>query len=1599
MRRALSLTGALALAALALALLGRAPGGVSAAAGAGPGGPPTAGDSFEPDLGLPATGVVVFGSSVGEAPGETWAYGDLGRTPVEVAGKPYDDQYTLLEHSNASPAWQVVPLPEGPEGKPLASGNGSPATYGALAGRATEAGGVVLLSGQDIVVRDPDGQPRLVPAPAEPSSPPTPAEPSSQPTPATPSSPPATSEPSPPLVPGESLLPPASSNAVTVPYDAVEEEDQRTGLLIAPYHDGGPLGASGQPAAQPGVLHYDGRDDGRGWTREQIEATSEELDHFTALAISCSGTQSAPGASSPENCWLLAGYGTHEVEQLALFRRVRAGAAGGWSWQVQPVADWLLGNAAPPSGVSRFHVAPLAGGAQMLTATAQGVWVDFEAHVNGEAAAIDASELVLAPSEAGGKAQVAGTWCYPTGPLCGHSLGASLPKSYRSFAWPGASAGDPGTRVITGLGGRAMLELYEGNFAYMPGAGGEPGLDPGGAALFRSSPQKPVEGWVADGVYSEDDAPDGEGQSQAIALTSEPEGDPSHEGDRLHSESVPFRHPLLAVAQAPGTTPGDPDAEALAVGLDGQVGRYVPGEGWRPETLYGLVVAPPTLRAVAWPEAGRAYAVGDNGAMWLWRAETGLWEPDPAKPFNFIGNLDAIAFDPSEPLLGYAVGKQGVLLAYGKSWEQISAAESQRLEEELHVPEQSLNFTSVAFAGSEALATYRVVVEEHEEQIESGGLLINEGSGWHVDGSAASLLGGLPAARDTVLSKVAGLPDGGAVAAGPDLVIERESPSAPWQLSPVPLPEARSVSALAAFREAGGGVRAMISIELDRSLEPGLTDGNLANGPFAGDVPIPTGEGQPPPFIPPDPLPNSGYLLEQTASGWLDMEHEALPAHGGDMPMRPDPVLAVVVEPSGARGLAVGGQTYDVGGGGPEEKAETAAAMRFPAGAGVGGASPVPIVAPAGQASFAVGGMADCAEACFDLANDAIGPDVWLTHALQSAQQIVGARAFLYTGGRVPGPSIALKEGGEAFERELARFVELLGAAGPMPVYPAASSELQPPGSGAGAFQRMLLPHGATACTTAAGTPCPDAGGAYSLTTTGSQGGPVQTIVLDFLGNTLEAAASSAPHAQEEWLERELQSARAHGLPAIVMGFDALGFQLPDQNSSINVQAADAEAVSRILVRGGASAYLFDYPGVDVQATVSYQGTAIPAFGSGTLGTYEPATGNTDALHSSAYLLLSVDTAARNAATNVAPVSARAIPNVGLLSLNATGGTLLHRSQVALFEGLARRPPAGVFVGGGDTATQGVLIYPFAYDPIPSDCQGPNCAYEVPLEYTFTSSNPDVGGFVEHEASSADPNQVQLNVRHQPVPDEPRNAKGELLPGGRFTENSRGQPVNEKGETLSAADSGLFCPYNEGTTTITIATGGLSYSMPVTVQGGSVEYPCGTVPLKNPPPRVEPGASSFPVPSLAPASPVAPSVQPQLLPVPPAPPAPPPHPKPPHPRPHRPTPVYPFVPLQAGLALLRPLIVPPPLSPVQPTPPSGTSSVQVYQNAVAPQSEREEEEALDIVHNMAAYGPQPGRPVPPYLPAVILVLAVAGATIVGGRQARRLRLARNGGER
>ncbi len=460
-------------------------------------------------------------------------------------------------------------------------------------------------------------------------------------------------------------------------------------------------------------------------------------------------------------------------------------------WVQQQPSSWLFGaSAAPIPGETAS--APASG--PVLTASGQGVWVDFKLGAAGQTG----SATVFVTPGTGGGAGPGATWCYPTSMCPGGtpSLGAPLPANYGSFAWPGSGPTDPGTRIISGLPTAALLRLSDGSatFAYQTTSGDIPGalggggtFGPGGETLSQSASHveggaaflSPTEGWLGSALTAPSETP------EVIHLTESPGA------SALTPWPVPFRRPLLALAAAPGTTPGAANAQAIAVGAHGEVARYTPGQGWSPEFLYdgAGTVQTPTLRGVAWPEAGRVYAVGDDGAMWLWRADTGLWEPDPAKPFNFHGNLTAIAFAPGNPNLGYAVGKQGVLLAYDKTWTQqtVPAAVSQA------------HFTSVAFAGSEAIVAYRMLDPADPSQ-EEGGLLVNNGLGWSVDPSAQSLLSTLPVGQ-TVITKVAGLPDGGAVAAGPGVVLERDSATSPWRFSSRPAGRLRQRQHIRAGRD------------------------------------------------------------------------------------------------------------------------------------------------------------------------------------------------------------------------------------------------------------------------------------------------------------------------------------------------------------------------------------------------------------------------------------------------------------------------------------------------------------------------------------------------------------------------------------------------------------------------------------------------------------------------------------------------------------------------------------------------------------------------------------------------------------------------------
>ena len=421
------------------------------------------------------------------------------------------------------------------------------------------------------------------------------------------------------------------------------------------------------------------------------------------------------------------------------------------------------------------------------------------------------------------------------------------------------------------------------------------------------------------------------------------------------------------------------------------------------------------------------------------------------------------------------------------------------------------------------------------------------------------------------------------------------------------------------------------------------------------------------------------------------------------------------------------------------------------------------------------------------------------------------------------------------------------------------------------------------------------------------------------------------------------------GIPAIVLGSRELN---PDLPPALNV-ATDASEEAQIMVAGGASAYLYERPEESRASQIpAGSSTTIPEYGTGALG-YRSAIsdsftpGQPDALFgTTGYLLVSVNVAQRNPATNVAPVSARLIPLVQNMSLDPVDGTLLRRSAPALFQGLGRRPIAGdrwgpVSASNGNPSPPGAD--PYSQFP-PTLCLQSDCASRIEPEYTFTSSEPEIANFVEQ-----DPNSTNLR---KPLQD----ASGHVMPDPK---------------------SGILCAFNAGSTVVTVSAGGLSYSVPVTVLGGSVEQPCGTVPLaasrfskaasaSAPPPPAPPPPAPAPAPAPI-APPPPPPVAPAPLVVKPAV-------KPPHP-----PPALLFAPLLTLPAQSPvPAIPPPPAGAfARPIPPGG-ATVRVFEE------KREEEEATEQSQAFARYWPGGyGLPL-----GVLILLAAAGFSIGRDRRSR-----------
>jgi hypothetical protein len=1511
----------------------------------------------QPVLGFPATGATIIGASPSDASnsGEVWAEGDLGSTAAKPnAGSSVSDSEVLVSRTDASGNWQIVPVQDG-QGNQLATGW--------TAAQVTPDGAVVLAGITAPAGSPPDPEQLLVSQPDASSFTAAPAIPSGL------------------LAAGQS---PSTTSAT--PVIAADDESGQTGVFVAPRPESatGPVVLHDETAPAPSTTSPSP------W---QAEAICSSMAGGTCVAPSGQLTIDAISAGSPSNVWMVATPTSGGAGATPQLYERQAGSGS------QP-AVWVQQTVSPPAG-GPWQLpggGAVAQSGAILTASGNGAWLDLTTADGSQSA-------TLFDPGSGGTVQ---TWCTAGADCSGQAgtLPAVLPAGYGSIVTTPASGASPGGRAITGLPHGVMMVLDAGasSFAYRVTIGGESEstsgtvtadnaggntFGPGGETLAPalnapSATTSPVGGGAA--FTSPTDAWIGIGGPtpgpQVAHLTSNPAS------SSLTNWPSPATAPFLAIAGQPGTDAAGGTGEAIAVGAGGEAEMFDPAQGWVQETVTGSDGTPatPTLRGVAWPTAEEAYAVGDDGAMWRLQPSSGNWTPDPGTPAGLTADLTAIAFSPSDSSVGYAVGKDGTILSFSNGvWA-------------MQTPPAGLanaDYSSVTFAGDEAIAAYRLP-PAGSSGTESGGLIVNDGSGWQT-------VPGLPSGH-AVLTDVAGLADGGAVAAGPGIVIERNSSTTAWQYSPTPLGELTdgAVAALAAYRDSAGQVRAIVSVDPDPTEDPDVSGSPAQDADTANP-------------IDPDPEPNQGFIVQETAGGWVDAELQDFPGINEppgstpiDQPGWPESVYALLVNATGTQGWAVGGQT-----GGTAAQAQKGslgasfAATQDGATERLGTGGPTPPIgtgppfpdgnngSPTGSlaVNLVVGGGEGCSAPCVDDSQQLLGPNVDLAQAISEAGQLPGATAFIDVG-RDLGWDAGAQDGGATYTRELDQFSTILSSGtGGVTTYAVPNG---PPSSGAAAgdiqsagdealYQQALGSHDPVSGSVG---PAPPAGTDAYAFTNGSGVDSSRVIVLDFSqGNTAQN--------QLTWLAQELSQAVDASQVPIVIGADDL------TDPSAGNHADDATAVEQVLASGQAAGYVYDsgtdsitqgkiQPGQDGISTVN--GDAIPTLGVGTLG--DGPAGGEDQTGSGA-VVLAFAVGASTPSGTMLPLGLLSV--TGSSAFSGNGQTSVAAGQTLSLAGLEHRIQGGA--GGVGTRQASV--------PIPPCQLSPQCL--LTPEASFVSSNTSVGEFV------------------QPSNNDP------TLP---FV-------FMDKVDLQIGSD--LFCAFQPGTTTVTLDVGGQTYSKTITVTQATAGGPCpvsatapvptaGTAPA---PTQPQPAPAPGPAPAPAP-TPVPPHPAPTPAPQPPASaphgPVPSHHPAPaPTPPRHHPTPAPHSPPPAAhrpapAPAPVAPVVAPPatspaaagapkapPLSgaaPAQPVPPPGastgapasvpanvSSSVPGTSPGITPGNvaavERRDSAEVQVEqarHHFAAYRPH-GSHVTPYRPAhhsalipelALLMLALGGGTTAAG---------------
>ena len=592
-------------------------------------------------------------------------------------------------------------------------------------------------------------------------------------------------------------------------------------------------------------------------------------------------------------------------------------------------------------------------------------------------------------------------------------------------------------------------------------------------------------------------------------------------------------------------------------------------------------------------------------------------------------------------------------------------------------------------------------------------------------------------------------------------MLERDSVTSPWRVSDQPLP-GDTVVAAAAVRS-GARVQAIVSVQPQVAYPPSLPT-------------VITDPNSPAPLLPPNPLPASGYLLRETANGWIDDEQTSYTSPTEDKPSRPIRSRRSTSVPTATGGPSAGGAAR------PTSPA-AAAPPRVPAVSRCATACPRPASTatsrPAdrhrrrsarprhrsrsrpAQANFLVAGNAACAQSCADLRDEQLAPDQNLTRMMGVAANLINQPG---------GPRALLLHRRPAGERDARRrrreplCPAVRDSARVSPSYPAISADI----SGGGDRSRPSLARSVASRRRSVPARRRTASSAGSI--------PGRPIGDWWRADALCVRQHRA--GRNRWRRRDRQlawvarrersvpeSGRAAGTVAPVRpgrrqaARDSRWMRRGQPRTSIPSSRRRSTLPPMPIRRPRSSPRAAHRPtcttAPEEQRTSrvpAAAATTIPEYGTGTLGYRFPlqqttAPGQPDALFGqTGYLIVSVDTQHRNADTNVAPVTASWSRCCRISRFQAVRRDALAAKPSGPLPGwLGRRPVAGDRWGptsAGDASPNPPGADPYTTFP-PDQCLQANCSSFVAPQYSFKSSRPGSSGLrragPELAGSSAEP--------------------------------------------------------------------------------------------------------------------------------------------------------------------------------------------------------------------------------------------------------------------